>query len=175
PIPHLDKPAYWERPFRRPSTAPGMHRFVWDLREPAPQSASVDLPIAAVAHDTPRVPRGPLVVPGTYVVQLDADGSVMRRPLRVAMDPRIAISDAALREQYSLAVRLCTLMNESYRESASAAASGHSKRAAAFDALNDSAGGLLDTIDGTDAAPTRQGAAAVAELQARLRALQGRP
>ncbi|MFY9885404.1 MAG: hypothetical protein WAK15_11595, partial [Candidatus Cybelea sp.] len=32
PIAHLDKPTYWERPFTRPSTVAGMHRFVWDLR-----------------------------------------------------------------------------------------------------------------------------------------------
>ena len=37
-IAHLDKPAYWERPFTRPSTAEGMHRFAWDLREPSPHA-----------------------------------------------------------------------------------------------------------------------------------------
>ena len=62
----FDKPTYWERPFARPSTDAGMHRFVWDLREPTPESVAVDLPISANDEDTPRVPQGALVVPGHY-------------------------------------------------------------------------------------------------------------
>lgn len=172
PIPNLDKPAYWERPFQRLPASAGAHRFVWDLREAAPRAVSVDLPIAAVAHDTPRVPQGPLVVPGEYLVRLDADGFVAQRTLRVTMDPRVTVSAAALREQYDLAVRVCDVMDASFRAGAAASAAGNSKQAIAFDALNDSAGSLLDTIDGADAAPTRQAAAAAAVLEARLRALE---
>ena len=64
PIPNLDKPTYWERPFVRPATSAGMHRFVWDLRETPPRSTAQDLPISAVPHDTPRMPEGLLVPPG---------------------------------------------------------------------------------------------------------------
>ena len=96
PIAHLDKPTYWERPFARPSTVAGMHRFVWDLRDPSPHSFSEDLPISAVPHDTPRVPQGALVVPGRYTVRLDVDGTTLERPLEVAMDPRVSISQSAL-------------------------------------------------------------------------------
>ncbi len=105
PIEHLDKPAYWERPFTRPSTGAGMHRFVWDLREAPPRSLQPDLPISAVPHDTPRVPEGVLVVPGRYTVRLDVEGRTVERPLVVAMDPRVAISRAALEQQYRLARR----------------------------------------------------------------------
>jgi len=109
------------------------------------------------------------------VVRLEADGFVTQRTLRVVMDPRITLSPGALREQYALATRLCSVMNDSFRERAAAAASGFSKQAAAYDALNSDAGVLLDTIDGADAAPTRQADRAVGELEARRRALQSRP
>ncbi len=169
PIPNLNKPAYWERPFRRPGTAAGMHRFVWDLREAPPQSVVQDLPIAAVAYDTPRFPQGPLVIPGRYVVELDVDGTTTRRSVTVRMDPRITISLQALRRQYHLARVLTGIMDRSYRDAIVARERHRAADARTFDALNADAAFLLDTIDGVDAAPTRQGTAAVATLEARLR------
>jgi hypothetical protein len=151
-IPHLDKPAYWERPFVRPSTTAGMHRFVWDLRESPPRSFDQDLPISAVPHDTPRVPEGPLVVPGRYTVRLEVDGRTLRAPLLVVMDPRVTITSRALDEQFRLAERLVTIMNHSY------AAGEHS--------VNEEAAFLLDTVDGADAQPTAQAIEAVRVLEA---------
>jgi photosystem II stability/assembly factor-like uncharacterized protein len=171
-IPHLDKPHYWERPFARPATGPGMHRFVWDLREAPPRSLQQDLPISAVPHDTPRVPEGPLVVPGRYTVVLQADGRTSERTLEVAMDPRVAITHRALEEQYRLAHELAAVMDRSYSASAAAKTSGAAKRAAAFASLNNDAGILLDTIDGADAPPTRQATAAFRTLELRESALQ---
>ena len=160
PMPNLDKPAYWERPFRRPGTAPGMHRFVWDLREPAPHAFEQDLPISANPHDTPRVPEGPLVVPGRYTVRLNVDGHTSTRELTVVMDPRVTISAAALDEQFALAQRLASLMNRTY--------------AAGLGPLNASAAALLDAIDGADAPPTQQAARAVGTLESRFEALRSR-
>jgi photosystem II stability/assembly factor-like uncharacterized protein len=151
PIPHLDKPAYWEAPFLRPSTQVGMHRFVWDLREAPPRAFEQDLPISAVPHDTPRVPEGPLVVPGRYTVHLEVDGSRLQQPLEVVMDPRVAISQRALQEQYTLARRLTALMDRSY--------------ALGLRAINEEAAFLLDTVDGADAPPTRQAVEAVQALE----------
>ncbi len=168
-IPHLDKPAYWERPFVRPPATAGMHRFVWDLREPAPRALQQDLPIAAVPHDTPRVPEGPLVVPGRYTVRLRVDGRTYERRLDVAMDPRIRISRAALQRQYALGRRAASMMDRSYAEAQRATAAGDTKRAAAFAELNADAAVLLDTVDGADAPPTSQAAAAVGALEARMR------
>ncbi len=113
PIP-LDKPAYWERPFRRPGTTAGMHRFVWDLREAAPRSFEQDLPISANPHDTPRIPEGPLVLPGRYTVRLTVDGKTLAQPLDLVMDPRVTISKASLAAQFALAQRLVLLMDRSY-------------------------------------------------------------
>jgi hypothetical protein len=161
PIPHLDKPAYWERPFVKLSTTAGMHRFTWDLRE-APPSSDQDLPISAVPHDTPRVPQGPLVVPGRYLVSLDVDGHIMESPLEVVMDPRVVISNEALEAQYQLAARLTSLANRSY---AAAAKARNNAAMAAFTKINGDAVALLDTVDGADAPPTQQAIAAVSALE----------
>ena len=170
PIPNFDKPAYWERPFVSPSRAAGMHRFVWDLREPPPLATSQDLPISAVPHDTPRVPEGPLVLPGAYTVRLDVDGHTMQRPLSVVMDPRVVISNEALAAQYLLAARLTSLADKSY--DAVAKARGNAVAMAAFTRINEAAAALLETIDGADAPPTQQAAAAVGELERRFDALK---
>ncbi|HEY1656662.1 MAG TPA: hypothetical protein VGF86_16275 [Candidatus Tumulicola sp.] len=169
PIPNLDKAAFWERPFLRPATGSGMHRFVWDLHEAPPRSVAYDLPISAVEEDTPRVPQGALVLPGRYAVELDVDGVKTRRPLTLSMDPRIAISGTALLRQYALARELTGLMDDSYRDAKLAQGRHRTGAARAFADLNHNAATLLDTIDGVDAAPTSQAAAAVATLEARLR------
>ncbi len=174
PIEHLDKPAYWERPFTRPATGAGMQRFVWDLREAPPRSLQPDLPISAVSHDTPRVPDGVLVVPGRYTVRLNVDGRTVERPLVVAMDPRVAISRAALEQQYRLARELAAIVNRSYDENAAAVRAKHATAADAFASLNSDAQALLDTVEGADAAPTLQAAAAARTLEGRLAATQNR-
>ncbi|MGA9943521.1 MAG: hypothetical protein WBP75_00680 [Candidatus Cybelea sp.] len=164
-IAHLDKPTYWERPFARPSTAQGMHRFAWDLRGPAPHSFSEDLPISAVPHDTPRVPQGALVVPGHYTVRLVVDGTTVERSLEITMDPRVTISQSALAQQYSLSERLVTLMDRTYAQAQAAKAAGNAKAAAALTQTNDRAAFLLDTVDGADAPPTTQAVEAVQALE----------
>ena len=114
-------------------------------------------------------PQGPLVIPGRYVVELDVDGTTARRSVTVRMDPRITISLQALRRQYHLARVLTGIMDRSYRDAIVARERHRAADARTFDALNADAAFLLDTIDGVDAAPTRQGTAAVATLEARLR------
>ncbi len=165
PIPHLDKPAYWERPFVKPSSEAGMHRFVWDLREPPPRSLEQDLPISAVPHDTPRVPEGPLVVPGRYTVRLEVDGKTYDRPLEIAMDPRVSISRQALAEQYKVARRIAAVMNRSFYLAATAKTARDPKAAAEFASMNTEAASLLDIVDGADAPPTRQALDAVRALE----------
>jgi photosystem II stability/assembly factor-like uncharacterized protein len=174
PIEHLDKPGYWERPFTAPATGAGMQRFVWDLREAPPRSLQPDLPISAVPHDTPRVPEGVLVVPGHYTVRLDVDGRTVERPLVVAMDPRIAISRAALEQQYRLARDIAAVVNRSYDENAAAKRAGHTTAGDAFASLNADAQALLDTVEGADAAPTLAAAEAARLLEGRLGAIQKR-
>ncbi len=108
-------PLYWVRPFRALSTEAGMHRWVWDLRYPAPDSLRREYPIAAVPHDTPRLPLGPPAVPGEYMVRLSADGHTFSAPLTIKMDPRVKISAAHLEEQFQTQSRLASLMTNSTR------------------------------------------------------------
>ena len=80
---HIDIPAYWLHPAPSLLSAPGAHRFVWDL------------------HDGDD--QGPMVPPGHYTVTMTVDGRAYRQPLTVQRDPRVHATDADLRAQYELA------------------------------------------------------------------------
>src|SRR5260370_1238232 len=84
---------------RRPpllSAEAGMHRFVWDLHYAPPASLSHEYPISATYRDTPLEPRGPWVLPGSYVVQLTVSGKAYTQPLTVRMDPHVRTPVAGL-------------------------------------------------------------------------------
>ncbi len=146
----FDKPSYWEKPFVALSNARGMHRFAWDLREASPPSVNVDLTMEANPHGTPRVPQGPLVVPGRYTVQLSVDGRSQSQPLSVVMDPRIHMSAADLQAQYDMAHQTTLLMASTYAALQKAKVAKNTKRAALFGRLNGRLTEVLDLIDGAD-------------------------
>ncbi len=106
-------PLYWLRPQRILSAEGGMHRWVWDLRYPAPYSTSHEYPIAAVPHDTPRYPLGPLVVPGKYQARLVAGGHTETTDFVVKMDPRVKASASDLQQQFELETKLASVVSES--------------------------------------------------------------
>jgi photosystem II stability/assembly factor-like uncharacterized protein len=61
----------------------GINRLTWDLREDAPT------PWTGAARPAYQGPQtGPLVVPGTYTVQIVLQGRTLRRTVLVAPDPR---------------------------------------------------------------------------------------
>jgi photosystem II stability/assembly factor-like uncharacterized protein len=99
----LAVPTYWVRPARVLPASAGTHRFVWDLRYPAPTALERDYPISAIYRDTPREPRGPFVLPGTYQVRLTAGGKTYTQPLTVRMDPRVKATPETLARQLTLA------------------------------------------------------------------------
>jgi photosystem II stability/assembly factor-like uncharacterized protein len=105
-------PTYWVRPFRALPSDAGMHRWVWDLRYTAPRATRRNYPIAAVPHDTPRTPEGPLVLPGQYTVRLTASGQSYSAPIMVKMDPRVKTPAAALAQQLKVQTQLAGLMNQ---------------------------------------------------------------
>jgi len=175
-------PPYWIVTPQPPSATPGMHRFVWDFH----------------LDDT----DGPLAAPGAYRVRLTQNGRTSSQPLTLRRDPRIAVSDAALREQMELALEIARL-----RATVGAAIARADKlraanpsKAAALDAIagtprhaspDDSTGSattpdttslryrarLLDALEGSvesaDAAPTQNERTAFAALaQSTHRALQ---
>jgi hypothetical protein len=110
----LNVPTYWVRPLATLSSAPGMHRFVWDLHETPPESSGYGYPISAVPYDTPREPLGPGVLPGRYIVRLSASGQTVTTEFNVVMDPRVKTPVAGLRQQYEIESHLVTLMNANF-------------------------------------------------------------
>jgi hypothetical protein len=120
-----DRDGHVVREFKA-STEAGLHRMVWDLRfAPPPQvprpppaagidpseSRPVDAALARVPGDfggggdpalgQTQPSRGPLVLPGEYVVKLSAGGVEQSVVVRVEGDPRIAISDEDRRRHFT--------------------------------------------------------------------------
>jgi photosystem II stability/assembly factor-like uncharacterized protein len=110
----LNVPLYWIRPPQILSNAAGAHRFVWDLRTAPPSSLRHEYPISAIAHDTPRLPVGPAVMPAMYTVKLDVAGQIFTQPLEIKIDPRITAPADQLDQQFRLASRICEAMNASF-------------------------------------------------------------
>jgi ribosomal protein S7 len=96
----------------------GVNRAVWDLRydppvtPPAAQPAGGRGPSAGSAGSPPAGPGqaaggggrfggagGPPVVPGEYTVVLNVGGHELRKPVNVAIDARIKVSEGALATQ----------------------------------------------------------------------------
>ena len=60
----------------------------------------------AVFKDTPVANHAPLVMPGTYLVQLTVNGTKYDQPITVRMDPRVKTSTEDLAEQFTLSKRV---------------------------------------------------------------------
>lgn len=108
-------PRYWIAEPRTLPSQQGMHRWIWDLHYPAPLSSTRGYPISAVPHATPRVPQGPLALPGSYRVRLTVGGKRLEAPLTVNEDPRVKVADGALEDQLHLAMKLADLLSDASR------------------------------------------------------------
>src|SRR4029077_11970709 len=98
----VEFPMQWVRDPQPLSREAGMHRFVWDLRYPLPESV----------HATYWGPTGPLAVPGSYIARLTANGKSSSQPLVIKMDPRVKTPQAALVRQFEMASRLAARLGE---------------------------------------------------------------
>jgi len=157
-------PAYWVRPPRLLSAAPGMHRFVWDLRLPPPPAREHEYPISAIAGDTPREPLGPFVLPGSYTVRLTVDGTAFTRTLTVKMDPRVAMSPTDLAAQFALLKRVTGALARLDAGHVKTAGRRHRDRGSLEAALL----GVYGIVEGADDLPTTQAVLAVDELEKRV-------
>jgi photosystem II stability/assembly factor-like uncharacterized protein len=110
----LNVPTYWIRPERGVTNAPGMHRFIWDLRYPPPASLERDYPISAIYGDTPLYPLGAPVLPGSYTVKLMAGGTAYSQPLTIKMDPRVKTSLAELQAQFELETKIVEALHRDF-------------------------------------------------------------
>jgi photosystem II stability/assembly factor-like uncharacterized protein len=192
-VPDRNIPDYWIRPAPQLASTAGMHRFVWDLHHPTPTAPSFEYPISATYMNTPREPRGPWALPGTYTVRLSANGRAVEQPLVVRMDPRVKTAPAALERQFALATQLANALDRvaavrraptSDTVSTAGAAPGTTATPgagrtagpdrAALGRLGAELAELYGVVEGSDAPPTPQTEAAVAERLRRLGALLGR-
>ena len=106
------RPALLDPPPQPLSGDAGLHRFVWDLHYAPPPSLEPGYSIAAIPHDTPREPRGPWAMPGSYTVRLTAGSTISTRPLTVVMDPRVKTPLPALRQQFELSQELADALRQ---------------------------------------------------------------
>ena len=105
-------PQYWIRMPKILSSSAGMHRWVWDLRYPSPRAPRSEYPIAAVPGDTPRLPLGPMAVPGQYTVRLTVRGLMFTEPLILKMDPRVKTSQEGLALEFQKEQVLAKMMTQ---------------------------------------------------------------
>ncbi|HTS09558.1 MAG TPA: glycoside hydrolase [Candidatus Eisenbacteria bacterium] len=149
-------PLYWVRPQRQLSTEAGMHRWTWPLHYAAPSSSRHEYPIAAIPHNTPRLPLGPTAVPGNYTVRLTVDGKTLTAPLTVKMDPRVKVSEADLQKKLQAEIKLASIMDRT-NQALSQAASIRAQ---------------LDKLDATSRDALKN---AIAEFQKKLTEVVGAP
>ena len=152
----------WGRRADPGAAGAGLHRVVWDLRHPPPAVPNFSYPIAAVRANTPRVPRGVTVAPGTYTVRLRVDGAVQTAPLTVRMDPRVKTPAAGLALQYTTAraidaalARVATTLADVQSAPASRADAARTATGALTRAQGQAAQ-LLGLVEGVDLPPTPQ-------------------
>ena len=77
-------------------TTPGMHRFVWPIRYPAPAGVGVRRGGG----------EGVWAPPGNYKVVLTVGDRKLTQPLTIAPDPRINLPASAYAEQFALAKQI---------------------------------------------------------------------
>jgi photosystem II stability/assembly factor-like uncharacterized protein len=109
---------YWLAHPDPPWKAPGMHRFVWNLRYADPRAlhpqSPYNYPIAAIVSSTPLPPQGPLVLPGKYEVRLKAGSQVLRQALEVKMDPRVTAARNELQSSLELQLKISALLEKNF-------------------------------------------------------------
>lgn len=92
----------------KPGTKAGLNRFVWDLRHPGPAKLEQSLVIQKYKPLAPKRedPSGPAVVPGSYKVELQANGKSQTAGFTVVKDHRIATTEKEFAEQFEFLQRL---------------------------------------------------------------------
>jgi photosystem II stability/assembly factor-like uncharacterized protein len=106
-------PLYWIRMPKTLPATPGMHRWIWDIRYATPTATHYEYPISAVPHETPRVPQGPVALPGTYTVRLVAGATVATAPLVIRIDPRVPATPEDLAKLFGLESKLAAMTSAS--------------------------------------------------------------
>jgi photosystem II stability/assembly factor-like uncharacterized protein len=83
----------------------GLHRVPWNLTYRGPATFPGMVLWGATTN-------GPAALPGSYEVRLTVDGQPLTQPLRIRKHPFRPLSDADLREQFDLALRIRDKVSE---------------------------------------------------------------
>jgi photosystem II stability/assembly factor-like uncharacterized protein len=95
--------ARWFPEPQRLDTGPGMHRFIWNLAWGTSGVSDSDEP----DDGNGDVPRGPKVAPGTYTLELEADGRKLpAETLVVVKDPRSPATPEQFQQQFDLSYKI---------------------------------------------------------------------
>jgi hypothetical protein len=135
--------------------------LVWNLRYNDPpaihEQSPYNYPIAAVVGATPLPPEGPLVMPGRYEIRLKIGEQVLRQPIDVKMDPRVAFVRNELQSSIDLQLKISSALARNF---------------AAYQQVKDLRARLLDLKKRPK--EDSVGAAAIA-LDAKAASLEGEP
>jgi photosystem II stability/assembly factor-like uncharacterized protein len=85
----------------------GTNRFVWDLRYPDAKRFKGMILWAAEM-------RGPMAVPGTYQVRLEAAGKTLTQPLELRADPRLKTTAVDYQKQFDLQMKIRDKVSEAH-------------------------------------------------------------
>ncbi len=87
--------------------APGLNRFVWDMRYPDAHNVPGDF-----NGDTKLT--GPLAVPGNYQVQLQVGDQTYTQSFAIHPDPRVTVTQADLQAQFDLWLKIRDKISETH-------------------------------------------------------------
>jgi len=85
-------------PADRPPNGPGLNRYVWDMRWPS----GVKLEGVALSPYWGGSEVGPVAVPGTYRIRLEADGYTEEAAFEIRLDPRVRATPEDMEAQFQL-------------------------------------------------------------------------
>lgn len=156
------------------SATPGHHRFVWNLRYAPPSTLESEYSIAAVPEiETPILPDGAFVLPGTYTVRLSAGNVVSEQALTVVMDPRVTTTDEELTELLAFQQEVAAVLQRTVAFAQDAKESATGPDAKLPESIATALTGLLIDLEHVDAPPTESQRAVLASEAERLARLQG--
>jgi photosystem II stability/assembly factor-like uncharacterized protein len=89
----------------------GVHRFIWDLRYPP----AVDLPFGTLSAYWGGGVEGPVVVPGTYKVRIEANGESQEQTFEVRKDPRVSTTQEDFEAQFDLLMKIRDKLDEAHK------------------------------------------------------------
>jgi photosystem II stability/assembly factor-like uncharacterized protein len=109
-LPPSEQPYFmlqWLPVFKPLTTHEGLNRFVWDYHYPPPPTEYNYYSMKAGVYDgSSEEPEGPMALPGKYKIVLTVEGKTYSQELNLEMDPRVKVSEKALKDQLNLGLEI---------------------------------------------------------------------